>query len=78
MEAEENQHGVMIDELKALNASVRRQNAVWHIFMTGVIYGLGFFIGSAILATIVFGLLAPEIGKIEWVRETFERGNAVR
>ena len=69
------QHEEIIEQLKILNKAVRKQNAVSHILMTGVLYGLGAFLGSAVIATILFGLLAPYVGHITWVRESYERGS---
>jgi len=44
------------------------------MFMAGIIYGLGFFVGSAIIATIVFGILGPWFGQFQWIRDAFETG----
>jgi hypothetical protein len=38
------------------------------------VYGIGFFIGSAIIATIIIGFLSPWIVQIDWVRDSFVRG----
>lgn len=38
--------------LKELNRAVKAQMSVWYILKTGVIYGVGFVIGSTIVATI--------------------------
>ncbi len=77
MEIEE-QRDTIIAQLEMLNAKMKQQGSVRHIFVTGVIYGVGFFIGSAIIATIAFGVLSPWIGKIDWVRDNFERGASLR
>jgi threonine/homoserine/homoserine lactone efflux protein len=70
----EEQRGEIIAELKVLNTAVKTQNSVGHIFMTGVIYGVGFVVGSAILATIAIGIFGPTIADIPWVRDTFKTG----
>jgi hypothetical protein len=77
MELDE-QRDKITEELKLLNEKMSTQNSVRHIFFTGVIYGIGFFIGSAIIATIAFGTLSPWVGKIDWVRDNFERGASLR
>ncbi len=68
------QHNAMLEELKMLNAQVQKQNSMKEIFTKGIIYGVGFFIGSAVLATIALGMLSPWVGKIDWIRDSFERG----
>jgi hypothetical protein len=64
-------------ELKQLNEKTAKHNSFRGTFMTGVIYGIGFFVGSAILATILLGILSPWIGEIDWVRENYERGTSL-
>ena len=64
----------IIAQLEVLNKAVARQNSVRHIFMTGIIYGIGFVVGSVILATIVLGILVPFVQDIPWLADTFERG----
>jgi hypothetical protein len=70
----EEQREEIIVQLEQLNAAVKTQNSIRHIFMTGVIYGVGFFLGSAVIATIAFGIFAPWIGQIGWIRDNFTRG----
>lgn len=67
----------ILEQLELLNVKISRQNSVRHIFTTGIIYGVGFFIGSAILATIALGILGPWIGKIDWIRDNFEKGSSL-
>jgi hypothetical protein len=73
----EEQNDEIIAQLKMLNSSIHKQNSKVHILSTGVIYGVGFFIGSAIIATIALGILGPIIGKISWVGENFEKGSSI-
>ena len=73
MELEE-QRDKIIDQLQLLNVEMKQQNSVGYIFMKGIIYGVGFFIGSAVIATIAFGVLSPWVGQIDWIRDNFERG----
>lgn len=44
------------------------------MFVVGIVYGIGFFVGSAIIATIALGILGPWFGKIPWVHSAFETG----
>lgn len=74
----EKQQDKIIEQLETLNEKMAEQNKVRRIFVTGIIYGVGFFIGSAIIATIAFGILSPWFGKIDWVRDNFERGASMR
>ncbi len=77
MEIEE-QRDRIIEQLEMLNEKMDKQNSIKHIFTTGIIYGLGLFIGSAIIATIAFGILSPWVGQIDWIRDNFERGASLR
>ena len=72
----EDQRDKIIEQLEKLNVAMSKQNSVRHIFMTGIIYGVGLFIGSAVIATIAFGVLSPWVGKIDWVKENYERGTS--
>ncbi len=65
----------IIAQLELLNAKIDKQNSIRHVFGMAIIYGIGFFVGSAIIATIAFGILSPWIGQIDWVRDNFERGS---
>ena len=67
----------MIEQLQALNAKLAKQLSVKQILLTGIIYGVGFFVGSAILATIALGILGPMVGRISWVQENFDRGASI-
>ena len=60
----EEQNDEIIKQLVTLNSSIQKQNSRSYSFGTGVIYGIGFFIGSAIIATIALGILGPILGKI--------------
>ena len=73
----EEQRDKIIDQLQLLNVKMKQQNSVGHIFMKGIIYGVGFFIGSVVIATIAFGVLSPWFGKIDWIRDNFERGSSL-
>lgn len=65
----------ILSELQEVNRELRRQNSLWHILSVGVIYGIGFFIGSAILATILFGIIGPLFADLPWVQDAYEQGN---
>ncbi len=70
----EDQHDKIIEHLDLLNRQVARQNSLPRMFVIGIVYGIGFFVGSAILATIAFGILGPWFAEIPWIRSTFETG----
>ncbi len=74
----EAQRDKITEQLEMLNSKIGRQNSIKYIFTSGIIHGVGFFIGSAIVATILFGLLSPWIGQIGWIRDSFERGASLR
>jgi hypothetical protein len=64
----------LLNELKQLNRTLAAQRSVGHILYTGIIYGVGFFIGSAIIATIALGVFGPVVGEIDWVASMYARG----
>ena len=70
----DNQRDKIIEQLEMLNMRIEKQNSFKRVFVVGVVYGVGFFIGSAIIATIALGIFGPIVGKIDWVRTTFETG----
>lgn len=72
----EDQHDKIIEHLDLLNKQVKRQNSLGRMFFAGIIYGVGFFVGSAIIATIALGILGPLFAQIPWVRSSFETGTA--
>ena len=67
----------LVEQLTALNTKLEKQMSFQRIFGTGIIYGVGFFLGSAILAVIALGIFGPMIGSIPWVQETFHRGTVI-
>lgn len=73
----DNQRDKIIEQLEALNVKLAKQISIKNILLTGVIYGIGFFIGSAIIATIALGILGPMFGKIEWVKTNYETGTSI-
>lgn len=74
---QDNQRDKIIEQLEALNVKLAKQISIKNILFTGVIYGIGFFIGSAIIATIILGMLGPMFGKIEWVKTNYETGTSI-
>lgn len=73
----EDQNNKIIKQLEILNSSMEHRNTIRYTITTGIIYGIGFFIGSAILATIALGILGPMVGKMSWIGENFERGASI-
>ncbi|OGG56001.1 hypothetical protein A2680_00500 [Candidatus Kaiserbacteria bacterium RIFCSPHIGHO2_01_FULL_55_37] len=72
----EDQHNKIIEHLDLLNRQVARQNSISRMFVVGIVYGIGFFVGSAIIATIALGILGPWFAQIDWIRSGFEAGTA--
>lgn len=70
----EDQRDKIIENLELLNRQVARQNSLGRMFLIGINYGIGFFVGSAIIATIALGLLGPWFGQFQWIRNAFETG----
>lgn len=55
------QHQQIIDQLQGLNEKLAKQNSWYHIFLMALVYGIGFVIGSSILASILLGFALPTI-----------------
>ena len=72
-----NYHDDIVEQLKMLNNKAERQSSIRRIFITGIIYGVGFFVGSAIIATIALGIFGPILGKIGWVQSSFKTGASI-
>ncbi len=72
------QRDKIIEQLEELNEKMARQISIKRTFLAGIMYGVGFFVGSAILATIALGILGPWFSEIDWVRENFERGTSLK
>ena len=70
----EDQRDTIIKQLEVLNLQVARQNSLSRMFVVGVIYGIGFFVGSAVIATIALGILGPLVGQVAWIRSAFTTG----
>lgn len=70
------QRDQIIEQLEELNDKIRVQNSVRHTFFKGIIYGVGVFIGSAIVATILLGIISPWFDNIDWIRDNFQRGES--
>lgn len=55
----------------------KEKDTLWHTLLRGVVYGIGFFIGSAIVATILLGVVGPYFIDIPWVHDNFIRGTSI-
>ena len=73
----DSQQDKIVEHLDVLNRQVARQNSIPRMFLVGIVYGIGFFVGSAIIATIALGILGPWFAEIPWVRNAFEAGVAL-
>ena len=73
----EDQHEKIIQHLDLLNRQVALQNSLSRMFVIGIVYGIGFFVGSAIIATIALGVFGPWFAEIPWVHSTFQAGAAL-
>lgn len=74
MDEQEGQEKI-IENLEELNDQVGRQNSTMHMLWMGIVYGVGFVLGSAILATILIGFFGPYIAQIPWIHMWFEAGS---
>ena len=62
-----------IEHLKKINEQLTKQNSFSHMFLVGIIYGVGFFLGSVVLATIAFEVVAPFFAGT-WIGNLFWNG----
>ena len=62
------QHKQIIDQLEHLNEKLARQNHWGHIFGTAIVYGVGFVIGSTILASILASIFLPLLQHTPYVQ----------
>jgi hypothetical protein len=68
----------ILSHIRDINYQLQRQNSLLRMLMAGMLYGVGFVIGSAFLATIVFGVFGPIVSQIPWVQNTFQIGESFR
>ena len=73
----EPQDNKLIAQLQQLNDKMEHQGMMRYQLRDGILKGIGFFMGSAIIATILLGILGPVFGDIEWVRDTYEVGESI-
>lgn len=71
------QEDKILIELVALNEKIEKQISFKRIFYTGIAYGIGVVLGSAILATIALGILWPFISQITWVGDSYQAGTTI-
>ncbi len=72
--SKDEQEDEVVEQLETLNAEVRQQRSFGRIFITGVIYGIGFVVGSTIIATIAIGIFLPFFADIPFIKDNFQRG----
>jgi len=68
------EHREIVEHLEKINEQLAKQNSLKRMFAIGIVYGVGFFVGSAIIATIMLGLFGPWFGQFFWIRNAFETG----
>jgi len=73
----DNHADTIIAHLDALNRQIARQSSYSRMFVVGVCYGIGFVVGSALLATVLIGFAAPYLAQIPWVQSAFNIGSSV-
>jgi|GEM_PF-1092107 len=71
------QRDKILEQLEQLNIAMEKQRKVRYQVREGIIHGIGFFIGSVIIATILLGVLGPIFGKIQWVRDSYQAGEEI-
>ncbi len=47
----------VVSNLEVLNRRIKQQMSVWHVLRNGVIYGMGFIIGSTVVTAVVASIM---------------------
>jgi hypothetical protein len=68
----------ILKELKSIRKVLEHQKTPKRVFMHGIIHGIAFFIGSAIIATILLGIFGPYFAEIDWIAETYIQGTELK
>ena len=58
----EEQRDHINQNLEVLNEQVERQTSVWYVLRNGIIYGIGFIVGSTILTAVVVSIVLRFFG----------------
>lgn len=74
---EDPQQEEVIEQLEKLNEETAKGNSLKQHFVVGIVYGVGFVVGSAIIATALIGLFGPYLIRIPVVHGVFEAGYGV-
>lgn len=67
----------ILGELQKLNATIEYQYSFRRMFWSGVIYGVGFFLGSAVLAVVLLGIFGPYLAGVQWFQRAFQTGHEI-
>lgn len=54
--------GEIVQRLQVLNTQIKEQMSIWHVFRNGMIYGIGFVIGSTILTALIVTIVLQFFG----------------
>ena len=65
----------IIENLEELNRQIRTQNSIKQTFYKGIIYGIGFVIGSTLLAAAALSLFAQFFEDTPIFGDLIERSN---
>jgi len=69
MEFDEKQEKKIVENLEELNESLSKQNSARSFLVKGMLYGVGFVIGTTILGAIVLGILYKLFGNVPIIGE---------
>lgn len=64
----------VIEQLEKLNEETAKSHSLKRQFLVGVVYGVGFVVGSAIIASILIGLFTPLLSHVPIVQNFFNSG----
>lgn len=73
MENNNNTQGELICELKSFNETLKRQQTIFYILRTGMLNGIGFVIGTSILAGVIISSLVYLLGDVAFIGQAIDQ-----
>jgi hypothetical protein len=65
----------MLAELHEIRELLAHKPSLWKQFFVGMVYGIGFVIGSSVLAVLIISISLPFLSKIPFVQRAFNHSS---
>lgn len=75
LEEKEGTQEELVSELQTLNSALAKQQSVRYMLRNGMLYGVGFVIGSSILAGVVISALVFLFGDVPLIGSVVEQAD---